>query len=182
MDEGHHPAPLRPGIHGVVPASSSVVCLRVALLGSTGLWRRVRVPGRMTLRRLHAVLGCVLGLPDVDNHRFRIGDELYGYTAPGEATRDSRWVMVGELVSSGITAFRYELAEPAIAVHEIRVEAILDEGADAPGPLCLGGEGVWLERSLGPGSTTDRAAFMAPDPSAPAFDLEAVNFALARLR
>ena len=184
MDEGRQPAPHSSGINGVgVPASSSVLCLRVTLLDSPNqLWRRVRVPGRMTLRRLHAVLRCVLGFPDVEAHRFRIGDLLYGTTAPGGTTRDSRWVMVGELVGSGIAAFRYEIAAPEVAVHEVRVEAILDEGADAPGPLCLGGEGVWPERALGPVAPPDRVAFMVTDPAVPAFDLEAVNVALARLR
>jgi uncharacterized protein len=154
------------------------LCLRIVLLDAEpAIWRRVRVPSRMTLLRLHGVLRCALGRPDVEAHRFRVGDVLYGNTVEGLPTRDSRWATLDEFVANGIRSFRYELAAPGTAVHEVRVEAILEGSADDGRAVCLGGSGVL---SGGDGAGDDGLAFIVPDVF-DTFDLEAVNRALARL-
>lgn len=132
----------------------------------------------MTLRRLHAVLRCALGRPEAEAHRFRVGDVLYGNTAEGLPTRDSRWETVGDIAALGVRSFRYELAAPETLVHEVRVEALLEGGGDEA-PLCLDGGGVWPGEPAGGGSE-DRVDFMPAD--APVFDLAAVNAMLVRLR
>ena len=178
MDETPRPVLAEPGPHDARLASA--VCLCVARVGAeASVWRRVRVPATMTLRRLHAVLGCVLGRPEVETHRFRIGDVLYGYTAEGLPTRDSRWTTVGDFARQGVRSFGYELAEPVAAVHEVRIEAIVD-AADSR-PVCLGGEGVWPADAALPARTEEGVAFIAPDDPV-GFDLDAVNVSLARLR
>ena len=183
MDETPHSVPLDPGSGGTSGARlSPALCLRVARLGTEpSLWRRVRVPSQITLRRLHGVLRCVLGSPDIEAHRFRVGDVFYGNTAEGLPTRDSRWATVGDVARQGIVTFSYELAEPGTAVHEVRIEAILEDGVADSRPVCLGGEGVWpADRVRAPGAE-DGVAFIAPDDTV-GFDLNAVNVALARLR
>ncbi len=135
----------------------------------------------MTLRRLHAVLRCVLGTPDIEAHRFRVGDILYGNTADGLPTRDSRWATVGDVSQQGFASFGYELAEPGTAVHEVRIEALLEDVAVDSRPVCLGGEGVWPAVGVRPMRGEEGVAFIAPDDSI-GFDLNAVNVALARLR
>jgi pRiA4b ORF-3-like protein len=184
MDETPHPVPLEPGSHGGASGArlTPALCLRVARLGAErSLWRRVRVPAQMTLRRLHAVLRCVLGSPEIEAHRFRIGDVLYGNTAEGLATRDSRWATVGDVARQGITSFGYELAEPGTAVHQVRIEAIVEDGALDSRPVCLGGEGVWPAEAARPAGAEEGVAFIAPDETV-GFDLNAVNVSLARLR
>jgi len=184
MDETPHSIPLEPGsggASGVRPPPA--LCLRVVRLGAKpSLWRRVRVPATMTLRRLHGALRCALGRPDIEAHRFRVGDLLYGNTVEGLPTRDSRWATVGEVARRGVATFGYELAEPpGTAVHEVRIEAILEEGIADPRPVCLGGEGVWPADGLLAGGTEEGVAFIAPEDTV-GFDLNAVNAALARLR
>lgn len=183
MDETPHSAPLDPGAGGATGVRPSpALCLRVVRLGTEpSLWRRVRVPSQMTLRRLHAVLRCVLGRPDIEAHRFRVGDVLYGNTVEGLPTRDSRWATVGDVARQGIPSFGYELAEPGTAVHEVRIEAILEEGAVDSRPVCLAGEGVWPADGLRAPGSEEGVAFIAPDDTM-GFDLNAVNVALARLR
>ena len=183
MDETPHPLPLDSGSGDTSGARlTPALCLRVVRLGSEpSLWRRVRVPSLMTLRRLHAVLRCVLGRPDIEAHRFRVGDVLYGNTAEGLPTRDSRWTTVGDVAQQGIVSFGYELAEPGTAMHEVRIEAILEDAAIDPRPVCLGGEGVWPADGILVPGTEEGVAFIAPDDSV-GFDLNAVNVALARLR
>ena len=100
MDENPHSVPLDSGSGGGVSGArlAPALCLRVVRLGAEPtLWRRVRVPSQMTLRRLHAVLRCALGSPDIEAHRFRVGDVLYGNTVEGLPTRDSRWATVGDV-------------------------------------------------------------------------------------
>jgi hypothetical protein len=180
MDETPHSVPPEPGAGGGARLSPAL-CLRIVRVGAEPfVWRRVRVPAQMTLRRLHAVLRCVLGSPDIEAHRFRVGDVLYGNTAEGLPTRDSRWATVGDVARQGITSFGYELAQPA-AVHEVRIEAILEEGAVDARPVCLGGEGVWPANGVRAAGVEEGVAFIAPDDSV-GFDLNAVNVALARLR
>lgn len=179
MDETPHSLPPEPGgASGLRP--SPALCLLVVRLGAeTSLWRRVRVPGSMTLRRLHGALRCALGRPDIEAHRFRVGDVLYGNTVEGLPTRDSRWATVGDVARRGVASFGYELAEPpVIAAHEVRIEAILEEGAADPRPVCLGGEGVWPVDGV---EAEEGVAFIAPEDTV-GFDLNAVNAALARLR
>ncbi len=177
MDENPFSLPPRPVSNGVgVP--SPAVCLRIVLLDSASpVWRRLRVPAKLTLRRLHGVLRCALGRPDVDEHRFRVGDVLFGNTSDGLPTRDSRWATLGEIVAPGIRSFGYELAAPGTAVHEVRVEAILEDAGDDARVECLAGEGVWPAAA---GGSEDQIAFMVPDVF-DAFDVDAVNRALARL-
>jgi hypothetical protein len=183
MDETPHPVPLDSGTGGGTSARlAPALCLRIVRLGAEpSLWRRVRVPSQMTLRRLHAVLRCVLGRPDIEAHRFRVGDVLYGNTVAGLPTRDSRWATVGDVAQQGIVSFGYEIAEPGTALHEVRIEAILEDGTVDSRPVCLGGEGVWhADAGPIPGSE-EGVAFIAPDDTV-GFDLNAVNVALARLR
>jgi uncharacterized protein len=179
MDESVVPFSPGPFSKGVaLPASA--LCLRVVLLDAEpSIWRRVRVPARITLRRLHGVLRCALGRPDVEAHRFRVGDVLYGNTVEGLPTRDSRWATLGDFVANGIRSFGYELAAPGTAVLEVRVEAILETSADDGRPVCLGGAGVWSAGVDGGGD--DGLAFIVPDVFDD-FDPEAVNRDLARLR
>lgn len=184
MDETSHPVPIDSGSAAAAtgPRFAPALCLRIVRIGAApSLWRRIRVPAQLTLRRLHAVLGCVLGRPDIEAHRFRVGDVYYGNTSEGRPTRDSRWATVGDVARQGITTFGYELAEPGTAVHEVRIEAILEDGAVDARPVCLAGEGIWpADRVLAAGSE-EGIAFIAPDDTV-GFDLNAVNVSLARLR
>lgn len=182
MDDRALSDPARPAVQGPrVPFQA--LCLRVILLDAgPPVWRRLRVPARMTLRRLHAVLRCALGRPDVEAHRFRVGDVRYGNTADALPTRDSRWTTVGEVAAMGVANFRYELPGPEVVLHEVRIEAILEDVAEDARVVCLAGEGVVPAGETSDGALEDRVHFMTVDPGDAVFDLDAINVALARLR
>ena len=55
--------------------------LKVSLLYSAPLiWRRVQVPGNLTLAKLHDVIQLCMGWTDTHLHQFMIGRNLYGPT------------------------------------------------------------------------------------------------------
>ncbi|MGE5413521.1 MAG: IS1096 element passenger TnpR family protein [Syntrophomonadaceae bacterium] len=181
MDHVPFSSPPRP-VSDAARVPTPALCLRVDLLDAAPpVWRRLRVSARMTLRRLHGVLCCALGRTDVESHRFRVGEVVYGHTADGLPSRDSRWATLGEIVAQGIRSFGYELGAPGTAVHEVRVEAILEGGADGDGRVeCLAGEGVSPGDAAGADGSHDRVAFIVTDVF-DGFDVDAVNRALARL-
>ena len=52
--------------------------LKITLCGSNpAIWRRVQVPGRIKLNRLHDVLQVVMGWTDSHLHQFRVGSVIY---------------------------------------------------------------------------------------------------------
>ncbi|HTY43417.1 MAG TPA: plasmid pRiA4b ORF-3 family protein [Thermoanaerobaculia bacterium] len=165
---------------------SDPVCLRIVLLEIfPPVWRRLRVPGQMTLRQLHAVLQCAMGWSGIEAHRFRVGEVLYGKMSEGGGLRDSRWVTVADVAAAlGGGSFRYELLADETWEHDIRIEGVLEARTDNQVPVCLGGEHSWpSEAGDTPEDSADRVDFMTAERlDAGAFDLEAVNRALARLR
>ena len=46
------------------------------------IWRRLEVPGDITLARLHSVIQLATGWQDCHLHEFRIGDVTYGEPDP----------------------------------------------------------------------------------------------------
>src|SRR5690349_19621915 len=58
---------------------SSVVQLKVTLIGTDPpVWRRVKVPADLNLRRLHDVIQVTMGWWDQHPHQFVIGNRRYG--------------------------------------------------------------------------------------------------------
>lgn len=65
--------------------------LKISLLGSEPLiWRRILVPGSMTLARLHEVIQLCMGWTDTHLHQFMVGNAFY---APPEEEED--WEEIG---------------------------------------------------------------------------------------
>jgi len=65
--------------------SRSTILLRIELLNIEPLiWRRVRVPTKWTLRRLHGLIQRVFGWEDRHLHDFRIGDVRVGMPASAD--------------------------------------------------------------------------------------------------
>jgi hypothetical protein len=159
------------------------------------IWRRLRVPAHLTLRRFHTVIQESMGWSDARPHRFRVGESIFGNTSdPAEALKDSRWIRVQDVVSSGVRMFHYEYGSGDPWVHAISVEALDDARPENQRPYCLGGERACPpEESSDPDDYVDRI-LAGPGPYARPgfwplenfdpehFDLERVNQALAALR
>jgi hypothetical protein len=135
-----------------------IVQLRIALSHiEPTIWRRVRVPANLTLRRLHDVIQAVFDWWDYHLHQFEVGEKVYGQPEvevlaelTGQRIHSDRNVRLGALVDRGVERFiyRYDFGddwEHIITVEEVRepepgVEyPILVEGARAAPPEDCGG-------------------------------------------
>ena len=105
------------------------------------IWRRLLVPGSITLAQLHEVIQATMGWTNSHLHEFVVGE--YSYSDPEFEIDDAR------------SEYRYRLARLAPRVrntiaylydfgdgweHQIRVETINEEDKRYPGkPVCLAG-------------------------------------------
>ncbi|MEP6994352.1 MAG: plasmid pRiA4b ORF-3 family protein [Acidobacteriota bacterium] len=178
---------------------SDVVQVKVALIEIVPpIWRRLRVPVNLTLRRFHSVLQETMGWQNVHPHRFRIGEASFGKPSdPSDALKDSRWVTIQDVLAAGVKTFHYAYGSGGSWVHELRVEARGEGSPENQRPVCLGGESACPpEESGGPDDYVDslfadsvsypqpgfRPEPLREDFDPEQFDVKEVNAALAYLR
>ena len=106
------------------------------------IWRRVLVPGHITLAQLHEVIQAAIGWTNSHLHEFIVG--AYRYSDPDFELEDAK------------SEYRYRLARLAPQVrntiayaydfgdgweHQIRVDNIIEDDKRYPGrPVCLDGK------------------------------------------
>lgn len=123
------------------PAAGGALELKVTLLEiRPAIWRRLRVPGSLTLRELHHVMQIAVGWTDSHLHEFEIDGRRYGMLAPdgdefGEPPLDEREFTLGAVVRPG-ARFEYAYDFGDDWKHQIIVEK--SPGGQATG--CLDGE------------------------------------------
>jgi hypothetical protein len=109
------------------------------------VWRRVRVPADITLRRLHRVIQAAMGWQDYHLHEFEIGDRRYGEPDddpwPGdEPTFNESNVKLGTLIERGVERFRYVYDFGDGWEHEIVVEKVEPLDPEQPYPALITGK------------------------------------------
>jgi hypothetical protein len=174
--------------------------LKVALSGSRPpIWRRLQVPGDVTLGRLHAILQVVMGWEDRHLHLFAAGRTVYRPPFPdlGFPSRDERKVPLAEVLTREKERIRYEYDFRDGWEHTIVVEKILPPDAGSGRPVCLAGKRHGPPEESGGIIVYERLLAARRQPSHPenaesvdrlgktfdseAFDLDAVNRELSRL-
>jgi hypothetical protein len=165
------------------------------------IWRRLLVPGNTTLRRLDRIIQTAMGWTNSHLHTFTAGGVLYADPdAEWEIdVKDERHVRLESIAKEESEAFVYEYDMGDSWRHQVFVEQVRWDDSD--GPVCLAGEracppedcgGVdgyysTLEILRNPRHdeyehTKTWIESMTGGPFRPeAFDLEAVNAALAKL-
>ncbi len=161
------------------------------------IWRRIQVPGDLTLEELHHVLQAVMGWWDYHLHQYIIDGTYYGVPYPDympDIIEESD-VTLSQVAGRGST-FVYEYDFGDCWEHVLEVEKILDREPGQQYPVCVTGRratppedagGIWgyeeyLEALADPDHPEHemylewRGEF---DPEA--FHLEAVNAALREL-
>jgi hypothetical protein len=119
--------------------------LNVALQESSALiWRRIQVPGDMTLPRLHRTLQIVMGWEDYHLHEFRINGKAYGEPDPedhhfGREVADERRVRLATVLSAAGSSFEYIYDFGDNWRHDILIEAILPVRPRKRYPVCMEG-------------------------------------------
>lgn len=120
--------------------------LKVVLSGSSPLiWRRIQVPGSLTLAVLHKVLQWTMGWEDDHLHEFVIGGTNYGASAPSDnlfapEMRDESRVRLKDVIPPAGKSFRYIYDFGDDWIHEITVEKIDLPEDRLSYPRCLEGE------------------------------------------
>lgn len=128
--------------------------LKISLRNSKPpIWRRILVPGKFSLYKLHEVIQIAMGWTDSHLHQFIINGEYYGIPSPEdfEPMINERRHTLYEI--AGLTRkFVYEYDFGDSWEHEIVIEKSLPPEAGADYPVCIKGKracppedvgGVW---------------------------------------
>lgn len=186
----------------VVTQPANVYHLHISLLEiEPAVWRRVQVPAHMSLRKLHDVVQAAMGWTNSHLHEFIVGTERFGRTEPRaepspelKSDRATTLARVAPAVGCELI-YNYDFGDDWD--HRVLVESITAAGVAAHRALCLdgaracppedcGGPHRYAEllAALGDPTHEDHAELVdwvgEFDPEA--FDLDAVNCKLARLR
>jgi hypothetical protein len=165
------------------------------------IWRRLLVPGGITLAQLHQMIQVAMGWEDCHLRCFEIGGVRYGIPDPEDEDDDEliddETVRMADVIGPD-SHFDYEYDFGDSWHHEVVVEAVTPGDPVLKVGVCLDGERACPPEDIGGVHTyaTVIAAFRHPeraesaeylewlpagfDPEA--FDLAAVNAALRRIR
>jgi hypothetical protein len=128
----------------VAPREDAVYILRITLeIVEPPVWRRVQVPGSITLERLHTVILKTMGWRDVHLHEFEVGGKRYGQPEPDEPQYkvEPEWKLTLRAAAPTEGArFRYVYDFGDGWGHEVLVEAIQTHAGPLKYPVCLAGE------------------------------------------
>ncbi len=105
------------------------------------IWRRIIVPGQVTLFALHQMLQVVMGWENSHLHQFIVGSVFYGEPDPEDEMemKDDRRVRLHTIASEKGKSFLYEYDFGDSWQHVITVEDIWPWTEDSLAPRCLDG-------------------------------------------
>jgi hypothetical protein len=149
--------------------SDTVYQLKVTMRGiRPAIWRRLRVPGGVTLAQLHGVLQDAFGWTNSHLHQFRVGGELFGVPDRdgwgGPEVISERRVRLDEVAGlKSRLAYEYDFGDGW--VHDVVVERV-DTGSE-PAPICLDGRRAGPPEDCGGPFGYERLLEVLADPRHP---------------
>ncbi len=182
--------------------SGTVYQLKVTLRDThPPIWRRIQLRGDMRLSQLHRVLQIAMGWTDSHLHQFRVGGRYYGIPdrefGDSETINESR-IRLNQIAQTDKARFVYEYDFGDSWEHEISVEKIFKPAQLLKHPVCVAGKracppedvgGIWgyehflqVVRDPGDPEQEDLLEWIGGEFDPEAFDLDAVNRALARIK
>ena len=115
--------------------------LKVTLRGvKPPIWRRILVPGRMTLGELHDAIQTVMGWDDTHLHDFAIGGERFGDPSTTDDVTSEDGMTLNGVVKSGVNRFRYTYDFGDDWEHDVLVEKAPPANTAKALPACIGGK------------------------------------------
>lgn len=165
------------------------------------IWRRIQVPGKVTLRELHQILQIVMGWEDYHLHSFTINGEYYGDTSYDDldelGTKDESRYQLIQLIKDDGMRFDYEYDFGDGWEHTLLVEKIFPAEKGIRYPRCVKGKracppedvgGVWgyeefLEvlKDSEDSEHDEYLEWIGGEFDTEAFDLEEVNDRLGKM-
>lgn len=122
-------------------ANASVLSLKITLLNiKPPIWRRIMVPGSMTLADLHQAIQIVMGWGDCHLHAFNVEGRRYGDPDITDEVTDERRMTLNAVAKSGITRFAYDYDFGDNWEHAILIEKAPPATTATAYPACVGGK------------------------------------------
>ncbi len=180
--------------------SPAIFQLKITLKGSRPpIWRRLLVPGKTKLNRLHEIFQDAMGWGHCHLHQFKAGDCFYSMPDPEFDAFDERKYRLQDLAALPKRRFSYEYDFGDGWDHQVVVEKIVEKDPPYPGhPVCLAGKGKCPPEDCGGIWGFYELLETLQDPKHPqhkemtewlgrrfdpeAFDLDGTNSRLSRLR
>lgn len=128
----------------VAPREDAVYVLKITLEEvEPPVWRRVQVPGSVTLDRLDMVIQKAIGWDNAHLHEFEVGGRRYGQPEPDEPEYEvePEWKLTlrgAAPIEGARFHYVYDLGDDW--GHEVLVESIQTPAAPFKHPVCLAGE------------------------------------------
>ena len=118
------------------------------------IWRRILVPGNVTMEHLHYVIQVAMGWTNSHLHQFIVGQTYIGEPDPdyGFEMKDERRVKLDQVAPGEGFKFRYEYDFGDSWLHNLLVEKVLEPEPGQQVPVCIKGKracppedvgGVW---------------------------------------
>jgi hypothetical protein len=127
--------------YGPEQPGDPVAQVKVALLRTDPpIWRRIMVPARLRLDRLHRVIQAAMGWKDSHLHVFTSGSTSYGVPDAGSDDSDERRTTLSALVRREGDTIGYEYDFGDGWDHEILLEKIIPAEPGGRYPICVAGE------------------------------------------
>jgi Plasmid pRiA4b ORF-3-like protein len=134
--------------------ADTIVQVKVWLDGVSPMtWRRVQVPGGITLRELHGVIQVAVGWEGLHLYRFLLRAGQYGSSELGAASPDVSLAAL-RMRQGARLVYEYDLNIPWR--HGVRIEDLMSPEDGASYPACVGGHGP-----CPPEDCANPAAFMS---------------------
>ncbi|MDT8286532.1 MAG: plasmid pRiA4b ORF-3 family protein [Elusimicrobiales bacterium] len=135
-------------------STKSIYQLKITLMGlEPPVWRRVLVPGDISLYNLHYTIQFLMGWQDSHLHIFCVGKEHFGAKSQdSDKIQDESKIILQDIAPKAGAESIYEYDMGDSWTHKIRVEKITPATAEFQGIECLTGEracpaedrgGVW---------------------------------------
>jgi hypothetical protein len=122
-------------------AAAGVLSLKITLRRiKPPVWRRVLVPGRMTLSDLHLAIQATMGWGDSHLHAFDINGEQYGDPSTTDDVANERRLTLSTLARNGVTRFIYTYDFGDDWEHDILIEKAPPTHTAKAVPACIGGK------------------------------------------
>lgn len=122
-------------------AGTAVLSLKVTLRNTKPpIWRRILMPGSMTLGDLHLAIQIAMGWYDSHLHDFDVDGQRYGDPSTTDDVVNERRLTLNALVKSNVTRFAYTYDFGDNWEHAILIEKAPPIGAATAYPACIAGK------------------------------------------
>ena len=122
-------------------ASENVISLKVTLRGvKPSVWRRLLMPGTMTLGDLHNAIQATMGWRDCHLHAFEIGGEQFGDPRSVDDVADEKRPTLNGLLRSSVVRFVYTYDLGDDWEHTIAFEKSEPAVEGQSYPVCIAGK------------------------------------------